>query len=312
MVWRNSAKRKRPTSRAGCVLLCIALLLILVVVLYVGAGLFGVALPGFVSTQSSITTTSLQLTFPYEGANITLLNAQQSQNFLDDPNTRSDGMVRLNLHAMNPTTVKVSWSYASIAQLVLPDHSLVKPTYVKGLVELAPGKTQSGFVDFAVPSSDSVSKLIARIGAANEAQMDIPLNAQTNLGAYQPQTSALTGQAVYFGLNWTLKSATTGLSIPGQQATGGMRFVTLTLGVDNTLSQTAIAGSPYDYARLKSGVTSFAPLDSSLPVQFQPGANGTLGTLSFLVPQKSTTFTLTFLAQGQNSADQATIPFTIR
>jgi hypothetical protein len=293
------------------VLVLVELLLVLGVVIYVAAGLLGLSLPGFKQSQSAITTTPLQLTFQYEGANVTLVNAQRAQNFLDDPNTHGDGMLRLNLQAANTTTTRIAWSYQDIAQLVLPGNAIIEPVYVKGSVDIAQGKTQSSIVDFAVPSSNTLSKLTLRLGAASEAQLNIPLDAKADLKAYQPVETQLNGQAVYFGVNWTLNSAASSLSIPGKQAAKGMRYVILTLSVDNTLSQTAITGSPYDYARLKYAGAQAVPVDSTLPVSFQAGANGLKGTLSFLVPQKSTTFALLFLAQNQDSGDTATIPFEI-
>ena len=290
----------------------LALLILFGAGLFVAARAFGASIPGFGPTQSSITTTSLSTSFPYAGVNITLFNAQQARNFLDDPNTRSDGMLRLNLRATNSTTIRISWRYEDIAQLVLPGNTIVKPAYVKGVVNLAAGKTQSSIVDFDVPTGDDLAKLTLRIGAANEAQLDISLKAQADLSSYQPRTTSLNGQAVYFGLNWTLQKATTSLSIAGEQATRGARYLTLTLSVDNTLSQVAITGSPYDYARLQSGKTTAVPVGSALPLSFQAGASGATGSLSFLVPQKSMAFTLLFLPQGQNSNDQATLSFQIQ
>ncbi len=293
----------------------LALLALLILVgagLFVAARAFGASIPGFTPAQSSITTTSLSTTFSYAGVTITLVNAQQAQNFLDDPNTHNDGMLRLNLRATNSTGIRASWRYENIAQLVLPGNIIVKPAYVKGVVDLVAGKTQSSSIDFAVPTSDNLAKLTLRIGAANEEQLDIPLKAQADLSGYLPRTTTLNGQAVYFGLNWTLQSATTSLSIPGAQATRGTRYVTLTLSVNNTLSQVAITGSPYDYARLKSGQTTAVPVDSTLPLSFQAGVSGVTGTVSFLAPQKSTAFTLLLLPQGQNSNDQASLSFQIQ
>jgi hypothetical protein len=166
-------------------------------------------------------------------------------------------------------------------------------------------------VDFAVPASIAPANMTLRIGAAGETQMDIPLQARANLSSFLPHSTSLNGQAVYFGLNWTLQSATTGLSIPGTQARQGMRYITLALSVDNTLSQTAIPGSPYQYTRLQSGGTQLVPVDSTLPVSFEAGASGLTGTLSFLVPQKNTAFKLLFIPQGQDSNDSAALPFQI-
>lgn len=309
--WRTSGAPKPPSGRAGLVLALLALLILVGAGIVIAARAFGASIPGFGSSQSSITTSPLSLSFLYAGVTLTVVNAQQAQNFLDDPNTRSDGMLRLNLRATNSTTVRVAWHYVDSAQLLLPGNSIVKPTYVKGEVDLPAGKTQSSIVDFAVPANIALAKLTLRIGTAGEAQMDIPLKAQAGLSSLLPRKTALNGQAVYFGLNWTLQSATTSLSIPATQASKGTRFVTLAFSVVNTLSQTAIAGSPYQYARLQSGRTQLVPVDSTLPVSFQAGANGVTGTLSFLVPQKSTAFTLLFLPQGQDTNDSASISFQL-
>ncbi len=310
-VWRTSGTPRRSSGRAGLVVALLALLILVGAGIVVAARAFGASVPGFGPSQSAITTTPLSLSFPYAGVAITLVNAQQAQNFLDDPNSHNDGMLRLNLQATNSTSVRATWRYEDIAQLVLPGNSVVTPTYVKGIVDLPAGKTQNTIVDFAVPTDIALSKLTLRIGAVDEAQLNIPLNAQANLDSLLPHKTALNGQAVYFGLNWTLQSAMTSLDIPGTQASKGMRYVTLAISVDNTLSQTAIAGSPYQYARLQSGRTQIVPVDSTLPVSFQAGATGMTGTLSFLVPQKSTAFTLLFLPQGQDSNDSAALSFQL-
>src|ERR1700686_2454365 len=125
--WRASSAPKRSSGRGGLVLALLALLILVGAGLFVAARAFGASIPGFGPAQSSITTTSISTTFPYAGVNITLVKAQQAQNFLDDPNTRSDGMLRLNLRATNSTGIRVSWRYEDIAQLVLPDHTVVKP-----------------------------------------------------------------------------------------------------------------------------------------------------------------------------------------
>ena len=305
------AQSRFAFNRSGCVLLLIGLLLLVGTISYVAAGLLGARLPGFDTTQPPVTTMTINSSFSYAGVDLTVVNAQQSKSFLDDPNTSTDGMLRVTIKAANKTPVSVSWNYAIVAQLVLPGKTIIKPAYVNAPVAIAPGKTQTNIVDFAVSTSDTIAQLTLRMGAANEAQMDIPLTGKADLSAYAPKTTPLNGQMLYFGLNWTLKSATTSLSIPGQQAPRGMHYVILTLSVDNTLSQVAITGSPYDYARLQFGNTTVSPEDSTLPVSFNTGVSGATGTLSFLIPQKSRAFTLILLPQGQKSTDQAATDFQL-
>ena len=134
-----SARRRRP-GRLGCVLLILVILVLLGAGSYLlysllnthGAGLSGTA------SQSPITTTQVHETVTYAGVEMTILNVQQSQNFLDDPNSASDGMVRVNIQEHNPTTDKISWLYYDIAQLVLPGGKTTTPTYAKAIVGIAP------------------------------------------------------------------------------------------------------------------------------------------------------------------------------
>ena len=303
--------RRRGPRRTVFLLILLVVVLILAAV-FIAVAPSGFHLPGLGSaSQAPITTVPVNSTVPYSGVNITVVNAQQSQNFIDDPHTSNDGMVRLNLQAQNNTSVQGNWSYYNIAQLLVPGKGSTRPTYVKEKTGIAPGATQTSVVDFAVPSSDKISQLTLQLGATNEAQMDIPLTGRADLNKYQPQTTRLNGQMLYFGLNWTLTGATTSFSLSGQQASKGMRYLTLTLKVDNTLSQVAITGSPYDYIRLKSGQITVSPSDSTLPVSFAKGETGKAGSVTFLVPQSSTAFTLLLLPQAKDPGDQDSTNFQV-
>jgi hypothetical protein len=304
------AQRNR-FRRAGCILLLISLLLFLSAAGYLLVEFLGTHLPGSGIGQPSITTIPLQIAFAYKGADITIVDARQSKSFIDDPNTATDGMLRLSLHESNATPVNIAWSYPDVAELILPGKPAVHPTYAPAPVDLAPGKAQSSIVDFAVSSSQSITRLTLRIGSTNEAQEDIVLSGKADSGAFLPQTASLKGSLQYFGLNYTLKSVTTSLFMPGQQAARGMRYVSLTLSVDNTLSQQAIPGSPFEYARIRYGNASASPVDTSIPVSFNAGVLGVTGTITFLLPQKSTAYTLVFVSQQQDSGDQASANFSL-
>jgi uncharacterized Zn finger protein (UPF0148 family) len=309
-VFRNpSAQNRRRFGRREFLVLLMLLLFVLGVIVYAFAGFLGLPLPGFVNIQSPITTTMINTTVPYAGVDITILNVQQSQSFINDPNSDTNGMVRLNLQERNPTDVKVVWNYASISRLVMPIKSLVSPTYVNSVVRVAPGASQKSVVDFAVPMNISVHQLLLVLGATNEAQILIPLVRNVDVSKYQPKTTNFNGQMLYFGLNWTLTSATSSLSIQGQQAAKSMRFVTLLLKVDNTLSQIAITGSPYEYMRLQYGNNSALPEHATIPVAFQVGAVGVAGTVSFQVPQQTSSFTLFLMPQKGDNGDQSSTDF---
>jgi len=287
------------------------LLVLLGVTGYVVAGFLGVPLPGFVLIQTPVTTTVINSSVAYASVDITILNVQQSQSFVNDPNSSTNGMVRLILREHNQTNVKVGWSYENIARLILPDKSIVSPIYVNSVVKIAPGASQKSIVDFAVPSNDHVSQLTLQLGATNEAQMLIPLTSNANVSNYQPRTINLNGQMQYFGLNWTLTTVTSNLSVNGQQALKNMRYITVTLKVDNTLSQIAITGSPYDFIRLKYGSVTALPKYTTLPVAFEVGAAGVTGTVSFLVPQNTRSYTLILEPQKEDSGDTASTDFQI-
>jgi hypothetical protein len=303
---------RRSIGRREFILLSVALLFVLGAIVYAIAGLLGVALPGFVNVQPPVTTTAINSTVPYAGVDVTILNVQQSQSFVKDPNTSANGMVRLNLREHNLTDAKVVWSYATVARLIVKGKSLVSPTYVNSVVSVVPGASQTSVVDFAVPSNDSVNQLTLVLGGTNEAQMLIPLMQNANLSKYRPKTINLKGQMQYFGLNWTLTSATSSLSIQGQQAAKGKRFITLMLKVDNTLSQVAITGSPYEYIRLQYGNTTALPEHTTIPVAFNAGAVGISGTVSFQVPQNTTSFTLVLEPQKGDSGDQGSTDFQMQ
>ena len=142
--------------------------------------------------------------------------------------------------------------------------------------------------------------------------MLIPLTGGADLSKYQPRSINLNGQMLYFGLNWTLTNATSSLGLDGQQAARGMRYITVTLKVDNTLSQIAVTGSPYDYIRLKFGNTTASPKNTTLPVSFNVGAMGQTGTVSFLVPQHTQAFTLFLVPQSRDtSSDKDSTDFQL-
>jgi hypothetical protein len=261
--------------------------------------------------QPSITTTNINNTITYAGVNITIQQAQQAQRFIDDTRSGSDGVVRLSVQETNKTTVPVNIVYASIARLILPGGKVVNPAYVTGNVGLKPGATQASSIDFPVPTGTGVNRLILRLGAANEEQMKLPLQAGANVSQYAPHTTKLNGQLSYLGLNYSLVSATTQLSIDGQQAGKGLHYVIIALRIDSALAQTAIPGSPYDYVRLRTGKGTLSPIDATLPVSIAAGATGRTGTVTFLVPQSSTALTLLMLSQPQGGFEQASIDFQI-
>lgn len=305
------APRQRGRRRSGIIFLVLVILLLLIGGGYFALAALGVHLPGLNTPQAPIKTSALNGTFTYAGADITLLNVQQARNFVDDPQTAGDGMLRLNLQEHNPTTVPIGWDYQQNARLIVGGKQILTPTYIKTTGNLVPGATRKNVLDFTVANGGNLQNIVFQLGTSKEARISIPLNGQANFSQYQAKTITRHAALVYFGLDWTLTGTTTGLSIPGQQASSGMEFLTVNLVIDNTLSQQAISGSPYDYLRVKVGGQTIAPVSTTIPVSFASGEKNRAGTATFLIPQNSTTCTLLFLSQDPDGKGQAAVHFQV-
>src|SRR5450755_3661564 len=298
-------------SSKGRVRLILVLLLVLLVLAggsFAALGIFGRGS----AAQSAVTSSAINTVVTYAGVMMTVQKVEQAQNFTDDPNSAANGMLRVHLQAQNTTQIPVNLMYNTIARLVVPGGKTLSPTYVKANVGVAPGVTRTAILDFAVPTDTKAHLCVLQLGAPDEAQLDIPLMPGANMSRYAPVTSHITGATFqYLGLNCSLLSATSQLSIDGKQASKGMHYVGVTLMVNNTLSQTAIPGSAFAYMRLKAGSTTATPVETTLPVSFDAGANGKTGTVTFLAPQNATTYTLILLAQPQSGFDQVTQDFRL-
>jgi hypothetical protein len=308
---RSSAQTSQAPRRlrAGRIFLVLLILLLLI-----GGGVFAfLATKGHLlnNSQATIKTTSLNNTVTYAGATITLLNVQQSQNFVDDPQSTDTGMLRLTLQEQNSTSTTITWDYNQSARLLVQGKSALAPTYITANGSLAPGATQKSTLDFAVANGGNLQNLVFQLGTAREAQLQIPLTAQANLSQYQTKTTPQKGTLSYFGLDWKLTNATTSLSLPNQQASKGMEFLTLDVSIDNTLAQQAISGSAFDYMRVKVGGQTIAPISTTIPVSFAAGDMGKKGSATFLIPQNTTSCTFILLSQDPGTSGQAKLDFQI-
>jgi zinc-ribbon domain len=287
------------------------LMLIPLLVLLVVVGGFASLLWYGNNVQPAITTKTLQTQMYYAGLIYQIKTVEQSQRFLNDPLPGQSGMMRVNMQVRNPLSQPVSVLYSESARLLFPGGKSQVPVTSSLNTLLKANGTQTGYLDFRVPAQTSLASLTLQLGRSEEAQVPIPLNGHADLKKYAPQKSALHAVLQYQGLNWTLVSASSELSREGQQAKQGMRYLTLTLNVDNPLAQMVIPGSPFDYMRLKVGNQSIAPQDTTLPVSFAAGVSGKSGEVTFLIPQNASTQTFILLAQTQNGFDQATQTLSI-
>jgi len=271
-------------------------------------------------TQAPIRTTPINATITYSGVAITIVNAQQATSFADDSITASPGALRLNLHesqsAVDDTGVASNvdpyYTYGKAFNVLLPGGRSVAPVGTLNSNGPTKGKTQTNWIDFPVPTSMNVNQLILRIGTDTEVQMDIALTGHTDLSQYQPRQVSPNTRVAYGPMFWTLTTASIQLSDDGKQADKGMRFIVVTLKIENPSTQD-LHTYPPDYVRLQAGGGTIAPEgNTAIPLQFAAGTTNTTGSAAFLVPENETSFTLILLANGSTGADKdASINFQI-
>ncbi len=261
---------------------------------YSGKGNSGTGTPTL-----QVTTKQINQTITYASDTITILNVQQASSFSDD--TAANGIVRINVKENNTVANSPTFAYYNTLRLILPDKSSVAPINTKVGTSPQEQTTQENWWDFPVATNLSVDQISLQFGTSEEAQMLVPLTGHADLSQYQPKTSSPNAKTQYDGLTWTITSATVSFNAVGKQAPDGMRYVTITMSVDNNSSQefSAFWG---DYFRLKTGSNTSAPTgDTNFPTNFAAGSTGSIGTLYFLVPAGSTSFTLVLLGNANAS-----------
>ena len=250
-----------------------------------------------ITTQPPITTEQINQTVPYAGADITIINVQQSKAFRDDLDAGTTGIVRLNIKESDSATSGTGYAFSDVFRLILPDKTSVVPTSEKLGGSPDAGVTRTNWIDFPVPTNVQISQLTLQLGKETEAQELIALNGKANVAQYQTKTTHPNNVTTqYGGLTWTVTSVTTSLDYKGQQVAKGMQYVTVSLKVDNPSSQdfSAYWG---DYFRLKSGgITSAPSTDTTFPTSFAAGSTGGTGDVNFIMSAGSTSYTLMFLS----------------
>jgi len=269
-------------------------------------------------TQAPLTTTPINATVTYASVDITILNAQQATSFADDRDIPAHGVVRLNLHAVqngaddtnSGSSIDPYYHYSTAFALILPGGRKVPPAGYKEVNGPTKKGQQTTWIDFPVPTTVKVDRLILQMGTDTEAQIALPLTGQADLSQYQAKQVRPNVRVPYGGTFWTLTTATAKLSDGGAQANKGKRFLVLALTIDNPSSQ-GTNGYPPDYLRLQFGGTTISETSDTIPTTVA-GTSHLIGLVAFLVPQEETSFTLVLLPSDLNGAtSQATIPFQI-
>lgn len=251
------------------------------------------------SITPTIVPASLQMnaTVTYASVAITLGNVQEASSFTDDANANSPVLLRVNLTEHNPTANTVYLYYSDNFRLILPDGTSVVPSSEQNSGSIDQAVNRQNWVDFPLTSKMDISKLTLQIGAPTEAQMKIPLTANADVSKYQDKNISPNSTFQYAGLTWTLTTVTSSLSADGKQATTGNRYITVTLKVNNPTNNTYY---PFfdSTIRLSAGSSVNPPTGNTFNSSIAAGTSGTIGTVTFLAPQNSSSLTLTMLAQA--------------
>src|SRR6266700_2095133 len=232
-------------------------------------------------------TVSINQMITYASIETTILSVQEASSFSNDANANSSVLVRVNLKEHNSTANVVFLFYSDNFRLILPDGTAVAPTNENNNGGIAQDVVRTDWVDFPLSASTDISKLTLRLGNTN--------------APFQ-----------YAGLNWTLTTVTSSWSANGKQADSSMRYIVVTLKVDNP---TANLYYPFanDYIRLQGGGVTNAPASNTFDSSIAAGATGKVATVTFLMPQSASSFTLSMLARTDitPSASQVTKDFQI-
>ncbi len=320
----------RPQKNSSRGMLKVAVILLLLILVLGTAGYFAfhaltsrggnTARTGTASettpTQAPLITTPINTTVNYASVNITIINAQQATSFADDTGTPAQGVVRLNLHAVQSDVDNVysvsapAYAYGESFALLLPGGSKVALGGYKDISGPAQKGEQTTWLDFPASTGLKVGQMTLQIGKDTEEQLQVPLTGHADLSQYQPKQSSPNLRVPFGSMFWTLKTATLKLSDSGTQVDKGMRFLVLSFSLDNPGTD-GLNAFPPDYIRLQYGGTTIV-LDQAVIGDAAAGTTNTPGMVSFLVPQGTTAATFILLpGHTPGATTQATIPFQI-
>ncbi len=320
----------RPQKNSSRGMLKVAVILLLLILVLGTAGYFAfhaltsrggnTARTGTASettpTQAPLITTPINTTVNYASVNITIINAQQATSFADDTGTPAQGVVRLNLHAVQSDVDNVysvsapAYAYGESFALLLPGGSKVALGGYKDISGPAQKGEQTTWLDFPASTGLRVGQMTLQIGKDTEEQLQVPLTGHADLSQYQPKQSSPNLRVPFGSMFWTLKTATLKLSDSGTQVDKGMRFLVLSFSLDNPGTD-GLNAFPPDYIRLQYGGTTIV-LDQAVIGDAAAGTTNTPGMVSFLVPQGTTAATFILLpGHTPGATTQATIPFQI-
>lgn len=262
------------------------------------------------TTPVPVTTQTINRTAVYAGLSFTVNSVQYASSFSDDTIHSSQGIVRLNMTANNPSRDTISVIYYDVARLLLPKLQPIAPSNTSLAVDPAPGKSVSGWLDFPVSSVPELSSLKLRLGstALNETLVTIPFSGKFDGSVYNHKQTSLSQNMYYYfhgqELIYHLWSVDVSDYYQGTQARAGLQYYIFNFNVSNPNSFIVSPGFGFDYIRLVLNGAKQPPIDNSLPYGFNGGAQNVGGHVVYLAPVGMTNLTLDFLVQyGSGGTD---------
>jgi hypothetical protein len=251
----------------------------------------------------AITTFPVQRSSSYAGLDIMIVNAQYAAHFVDDDIRSGVGVVRLNMRVSNPTKEIIQVVYYEVARLLVPEMKQpLAPTNVQLSVGPRPGKSESGWIDFAVPQAVTLDMLTLRLGSTglDETMVMIPLKGPFDARHFAERSirQSMIIPYTFQGnlLRYHLKSVEVLYAYQGKQVKNGLQYYVFTFSVENPGSVDVSPGLSYDYIRLVVNGYSQPPKDATLPYTFKKKAQVN-GLVMFLAPVRMKMVTLGFRAQ---------------
>lgn len=277
-----------------------------------GSGGSGNSANGNYSSSQSLS----NLSIVYASDQITFTSIQQAGSFSDDDMTSfgdHSNYVRVNFKEQQTSNNSSVFGYDESFRLVLPDHTIVAAQKAADYSGPQQAEARTNWVDFPTSAKVDLSNLTLRLGAQDEAQMDVPLKSGADLSQYQPKTVNPNTQFQYAKLNWTIQSANQSLYFNGQQAKAGQVYITVNLKADNNSTyEVWLFGS---FVHLNANGNSIAAdLESNTNGfdDMQPGTTNHQGSVTFLTqPSANGQYVLDFLPDKNGDWTEQTVPLQV-
>lgn len=268
---------------------------------------------GNYSTSQSLS----NLSIVYASDQMTFTSIQQASSFSDDNLTsysEHPNYVRVSFKEQQTSNNSSDFGYDESFRLVLPDKSVVAAQKAADYTGPEQAVVRTNWVDFPTSAKVDLSKLTLRVGAQDEAQMDVPLKNGADLSKYQPKTVNPNTLFQYAKLNWTIQSAKQSLYFNGQQAKTGQVYITVNLRADNNSTyEVWLFGS---FVHLNANGNSIAAdLESNTNGfdDMQPGTTNHQGSVTFLTqPTSDGKYVLDFLPDKNGDWTEQTVPLQIQ